>query len=109
MSLQTPDDLLVVKIGPSQAPEMPEGGKWSSIDDLADESVEKKEVAITFDPPLDSFVKEIYQFMEYNKNYGDGWLTALKVKIVGSWTKKVATVHLADIGLIPGNYCESTV
>ena len=111
MSLETMDELLIVKLVSKSEKEPTEDRvkeRWSSIDEVANnEPAAKKAINIAIDPPLESFAKEIHQFLGYNKNYGDGWLTALKVKIVGNWTNEKASLQLVDLGLVPGNYCEA--
>ncbi|KAJ3320177.1 hypothetical protein HDV06_005654 [Boothiomyces sp. JEL0866] len=107
MSLESPEELLIVSIDKPEPPKEEKKERWSSIDDLEEKkSVPQKSVSIKMDPPAEAFHKEIEQFLGYNKNYGDGWLTALKVKIYGNWTLGVSLVVLKDLGLVPGNYIE---
>ena len=108
MSLETPDEVLVVtaKSAASLAAPASAGERWSSIDDIGSDETEKKDITVLFEPGAQSFAHEIEQFLGYNQKYGDGWLTALKVKILGNWTAKKVRVQLIDLGLVPGNYCQ---
>ncbi|KAJ3271430.1 hypothetical protein HDV01_006636 [Terramyces sp. JEL0728] len=107
MSLESPEELLIVSIDKPKAPKEETKERWSSIDDLEEKKpVAQKSVNLKMEPPAESFYKEIEQFLGYNKNYGDGWLTALKVKIYGNWTLGVSLVVMKDLGLVPGNYIE---
>ncbi|KAJ3305305.1 hypothetical protein HDV03_001598 [Kappamyces sp. JEL0829] len=103
MSLEASDGILLVTVAESTSD--PSAGlgneRWSSIDEM---SVPNQELQVLLDPSIDVFEKEIEQFIGYNKNYGDGWSTALKVKIFGNWDKQLIKVILIDIGLIPSNY-----
>ncbi|KAI8895161.1 hypothetical protein BC833DRAFT_623282 [Globomyces pollinis-pini] len=108
MTLESSDELLVFSTIKSIEPPKDMNSRWSSIDDLGSSKKPKdlKKVLLEFEPPLDDFCKEIIQFLGYNKNYGDGWLTALKVRVFGSWKTGKAIVKLKDLGLVPGNYIE---
>lgn len=109
MSLESPDELFVIstKAGKPLAPKEKSKERWSSIDEIGEpETMSKKDVSIILEPPVDNFVHEVDQFLGYNKNYGDGWLTALKLKILGNWESKKIRVQLVDLGLVPGNYCQ---
>lgn len=107
MSLETPDEVLVVtKSTTSQAAPTSTEERWSSIDDIGSYEQEKKDITLLLEPGAQAFAHEIEQFLGYNQNYGNGWLTALKVKILGNWTTKKVRVQLIDLGLVPGNYCQ---
>ncbi|KAH6582445.1 hypothetical protein BASA50_007606 [Batrachochytrium salamandrivorans] len=92
-------------------------------------------VSITYVPPIDEIAAQIVEYLGYNKSYGAGWLTGLKLRLYGKWDTAVSTVvseddaaagstryvsnsrlsayhasvsvRLRGIGLIPGNYCET--
>ena len=136
MGLKTDHELLIIKLTANDNPSVSRlkedgseatGGikgqkeRWSSIDDDLDEKVTrlKKKIAtiqqntipeIHFDPPIESFVDEIVQFLGFNKSYGEGWRTALKVAVNGCFDKglnqTLVKFKLRDIGLVPGNYLD---
>lgn len=107
MSLESPDEVLVITNKKFQSPTSDSNAeRWSSIDENGCDEAEKKEITLLLEPGAQSFAHEIEQFLGFNQKYGDGWLTALKVKILGNWKLKKVRIQLIDLGLIPGNYCQ---
>jgi hypothetical protein len=108
MSLESSDELIIVqrKVEEVKSDSSDTKERWSSIDELT-ASAPPKSIELSLEPPLEEFSKQVLQFLGFNKNYGDGWLTALKVKVYGSWATGTGKVILKDLGLVPGNYVES--
>ena len=107
MSLESGDELLIIDFNQKDMPDTPIQERWSSIDGIPEEGEDEPAVlTLTVDPPVDPFCGDIKQFLGFNKKYGDGWVTALKIRVYGNWTTKAAKIVLRDIGLVPGNYIE---
>lgn len=108
MSLESPDELFVITPKANTPVALaPKGARWTSIDEVSgSDFTDKKDISISLEPPIDSFAHEIEQFLGYNKNYGDGWLTAFKLRLLGNWETNKIRVQLVDLGLVPGNYCQ---
>ena len=110
MSLESGDELLIIDFKMESLKETPiqDQERWSSIDGMPGENLneDQKQLALTLDPPLEPFCGDIKQFLGFNKKYGDGWVTALKIRVYGNWKTQSAKIVLRDIGLVPGNYIE---
>ena len=104
MSLEASEELFLVSLSSNEIAEQVKE-RWASIDER---DSTQSETTIILDPPVETFEKEIEKFVAYNKTYGDGWSTALKVKIFGNWESRQIRVILIDIGLIPSNYISSS-
>ena len=106
MSLDSGDELLIIDFKKEEMSQTPIQERWSSIDGMPSDNEERKQLNISLDPPVEPFCGDIKQFLGFNKKYGDGWVTALKIRVYGNWTKQSAKIVLRDIGLVPGNYIE---
>lgn len=117
MALEMSEELLIVELDnvikttPNSDPGLElnseQKERWSSIDDSLDTAADTSiSVKIDLEPILGDFYKEIKVFLECNRKYGDGWKTALKVKIKGEDSTGVRLVKLemVDIGLVPKSY-----
>lgn len=109
MSLESADEIIVLEtIEPEKSGDSSktdQNVRWSSIDSNGI-NTQRRSLQLTLDPSAEVYVKEMQQFLNYNNNYGDGWVTAIKIKVYGSWEKDTAKFILKDIGLIPANYIE---
>ena len=67
-------------------------------------------VPLLLDPEPDLFASHIREFVEYQKIYGPGWITVLKLQVRGvidaTHPKKRLKVCIQDIGLVPSNLLE---
>ncbi|OAJ42586.1 hypothetical protein BDEG_26029 [Batrachochytrium dendrobatidis JEL423] len=109
-------------------------GRWTSIDELEDvdtllgarssststtpsKYLTRENMTITYSPAVDELSLKVQEFLDYNRSYGAGWLTGLKLRVYGKWEdptpaiesrKAIITIQLCGIGLVPGNYCEAS-
>ncbi|KAI9202336.1 uncharacterized protein BJ171DRAFT_183228 [Polychytrium aggregatum] len=111
-----------------------ERDRWASVDDLDESGMgalvdsgnsvdSQHNILVSSDPSGDSDIQALFPFKEvefepeasvigtklrefvgYQKAYGEGWLTGVKLTIRGSQAR--VKIRLLDLGLIPGNYVQ---
>ncbi|KAJ3413143.1 hypothetical protein HDV05_008481 [Chytridiales sp. JEL 0842] len=95
--------------------------RWASIVDENDTNPpsplkngqlnNKKRVCIKIEPKSEDFLNQLKGFIDHQDQYGEGWLTGLKVRIratkVSSSPQRSIKITLLDIGLIPDSYVAS--
>lgn len=106
MSLEAQDELLLLDHKQEEKKPEPLYERCASIDEFVTDQVPKRELKLSLEPDVEEFVQQLVQFLKFNKKYGDGWSTALKVKVYGSWSSASAKIILKDLGLVPRNYVE---
>lgn len=118
MSLESNEEVLVFSTSKKdnaddgdESPTTKLQGRWSSIDDFAetDERVLSTVEHMKWEPDAETFANQIHQFLGFNKKYGDGWITAMKIKVAAGSETRVVKVWLKDIGLAPQNYTETCI
>ncbi|KAI8806157.1 hypothetical protein BJ742DRAFT_817749 [Cladochytrium replicatum] len=91
--------------------------RWCSIDEVPEalaKSKEKQSLQIVTEPDREEFGAQIRQLIQYQKLYGTGWVTGVKLRVKGKgkaadWGEEVTgkvKITMQDIGLLPDNYLE---
>ncbi|KAJ3396610.1 hypothetical protein HDU92_002558 [Lobulomyces angularis] len=82
--------------------------RWASIDvDLTSTGVDaEKGLNIFLEPDPDVFASQLREFVEYQKVYGEGWVTVLLVKVIAGYNDFDVSVNMTDLGLVPENHLE---
>jgi hypothetical protein len=60
-------------------------------------------VKVYLDPEPETFATQVREFVEYQKGYGTGWVTAVRLSVMGDKRYRIA---LRNLGLVPSSYVQ---